>query len=739
MVRSNPIQNNFNGGEISPLISSRFDLESYQNGCEKLFNMIPRVQGPATRRPSSNFVKEVKNSANRTHIQAFNFNNDDSFILEFGDQYIRFYKDRDEFLDSSVHYEISTPYLASDLFDSKGMFRINFSQSADVIYLVHRSYAPRKLSRIANNNWTLTEVETTLGPFDDINTGSITVYSSAVTGSVTLTASSSIFESSDVGSQFYIETNPDITTHTWEVAKHYNLNDIVRSGGSYYKGVSVTAGTVWTGTQESGTVTPSHLSGIQSDGNIDWEYLHSGYGTVEITAYTSGTEVTATVLDYIPDNAVGSSNATKFWAFSAWSSEFGYPEYVTFYKERVVYARDIKVWFSVTGDFDNFALRDGPDIADDMAINLTILSNQYNGIKWLYPLDDLIIGTQNTVHIIGANTTQRVFGPTNVRSRSEAGRGSLPIPVVQVDNSLLFIQRSGTNVLSLAFDINFNKYNTKDISLISEHLFKQGVRQIVYQERPDNILWVVRDDGALIGLTLNEGQEVRGWHHHSIGGGGVVESASVIPSPDGDSDDLWIVVNRTIQGQTKRYIEYVGQYFDSTDTSDANFLDSSITYDGSSTTSITGLDHLEGDIVDVLVDGATHPSKTVSSGSITLDRAGSKVVVGYGYQSTLTTNSFETGATKGTAVNKTKRINRVGIRFLQTVGAKVGRDENNLTTLSFRFGSDNMDSPVPVFSETKDVTLNSSYGSTAKVTIVQDQPLPMTILSITPEMGTYER
>lgn len=732
MTRYNGIQNNFNAGEITPLLRNRFDLVSYQNGLSKCLNFIPRVQGCLSRRPGTYFVKEIKNSDQTTQLVPFVFNKDQSFILEFGNQYIRFYKDRAAFEVSSTHYEIATPYLAADLFDESGIFKIRFTQSADIIYMVHPDYAPRKLLRNANDNWAIEIVDADFPPFDKINTTDTTVYASAATGSgITLTASSGIFLASDVGSDFYIETNPNIATTQWAVSVSYSANAIVRTGRNYYQ---TTAG----GT--SGNITPTHLEGTVSDGGVDWTYLHSGYGYVEITAFTSATVVTATVKSRLPDNAVGASNATKKWAFSAWSETVGYPDNVIFYKERLVYMRDILVWFSVSGDFDNFALKEGDVLADDMGINLQVLSNQYNGIRWVYPLNDLILGTQGTIHIISPNTSNQVFSASNIQSRSALGRGSLPVPPVQIDNSLVFVQRSGQNVLGLSFDVATNGYVVSDLSLVSEHLFRSGLRAMAYQERPDNILWCLRNDGKLVALTINENQEIRGWHLHELGGNAFVESIAVIPSEDGNEDDLWMIVKRTIDGSTVRYVEYMGQYFqDELTTQNAYFLDCGITYNGSSTTTITGLDHLEGETVSILVDGACHANKTVSSGEITLDRAGTVVHVGYHYNSIMTTNTIEGGGTKGTSVNKTKRINRVGVTFYETVNAKVGTTESDLTQISFRTGQHLMNKAVPLFTGLKDIVIGGSYDEESRITIVQDLPLPMTILAITPEMNTYER
>ena len=733
MVDSSPIQNNFNSGELTPLLHARNDLQAYANGLDTCLNVIPRIQGCASRRSGTYFVKSTKSPEKVSMIIPFIFNNDKAFILEFGDLYIRFYKDRQAFI-SGTHYEIVSPYADTDLFDDKGTFRISFAQSADVIYMTHRDFPPKKLKHLADNNWTISNVATTWGVFDSVNVSATTIYASASTGTVTLTASSGIFASSDVGTQIYLEQTPDTTTKVWEVDVDFAQNDIVKSGGRYYKAKTLTNGTSFGVPHKSGTVIPSHTIGVVSDGNIDWEYLHSGYGYAEITAYTNSTTVTASVKSYLPENIVTSGNVSTKWAFAAWNQTFGYPEYVCFFKERLVYARDIYVWFSVVGDYDNFALRDGADLAPDMAINASILSDEYNGIKWIFAFGDLILGTQGTIHVIAPNTTQQVFSASNIQSFSALGRGCLSIRPRQIDNALMFAQRSAEMVLSLQGGER-GGYTASDMSLLSGHLFSGGIRQIAYQERPDSILWAVRNDGKLIGMTTNESQEIKGWHIHELGGGGLVESLAVVPSPDGNKDDLYMIVKRG----SARTIEYMTQYFEyNDDVSDAYFVDCGVTYSGASTNTITGLTHLANKQVSILANGSVHPPVTVSgAGVATLNYNVTKAQVGYNYISRIKTLPIEGGATKGTSVGKSKRINKIGVKFYRSVGGKMGF-ENTLNIIQSRKASAAMNAPVELFTGTQDVIVTNSYAKDLQIIIEQEQPLPMTILAIMPEMGTYE-
>ena len=309
----------------------------------------------------------------------------------------------------------------------------------------------------------------------------------------------------------------------------------------------------------------------------------------------------------------------------------------------------------------------------------------------------------------------------------------------RVGYSTLFVQRSGRKLKEMAYNFQQNGYVTNDMTVLSEHVTKGGLVQLAWHKEPYVVLWCVRGDGVLLGFTFNKEQEVLGWHPHPMTNG-IVESVCCIPSPDKTRDDLWMVVRRTINGVTKRYVEYLErEYREGDDQKDCYYVDSGATYDGAPADHISGLDWLEGQTVQILADGAAHPDRVVTSGAVTLQREASVVHVGLPYDSVLQTNRIEAGAGDGTAQGKTKRVNKVVIRFLNTLGALAGPDEANLDEIEFRSGSDPMDEAPPLFTGDKLVEWPDGYNFDGYVMVQQRQPLPMTVVAIMPQLHTFDR
>lgn len=762
MAKASHIRTSFNAGELSPLLDGRVDINKYNNGCTTLENFIPSVQGPAVRRGGTRFVAEVKSSANRTWLQRFEFSNTQSFVLEFGNYYIRFYFQRGQLLSGGSVYEVASPWPASALTTSDGFFALDMVQSGDVIYIVHPNYPVQKLSRLSNTNWTLAPVAFYGGPFEDQNTTrTTTVYASATTGTVTLTASTGIFNANHVGSVFYLEPADLSTIKPWTAGQEYTANPfglIRRSEGKTY--TCTTNATPTTGKfYRTGPDKPIHTYGTAADGDgngingtncerqgIDWLFVDNGYGYVQITGYTSPTQVTATVIDTLPSGVVSSANKTFRWAFGSFSADAGYPSCVTFFRERLTFAKGQKIYFSVSGDFENFAATDDSNLVTaDRAIQVTISSDQVNEIQWLSSTQALIVGTTGGEYACAENSTADAFAPGNVKIEQQTSNGSRPVAPVRVGYSTLSIQRSGRKLIDTSYNFQQNGYIGTDLTVLSEHVTKTGVVQIAWHREPYVALWLVRADGELLGFTYNKEQDVVGWHRHIIGGAyngshAVVESVAVIPAPDGGRDDLWMIVKRTINGQTKRFVEYLNaEYQTGEDQADAFYVDCGGTYSGTATTTLTGLGYLEGQTVQVLVNGAAHPDRVVTGGQISLQVAATKAQVGLPYVSTLKTTRIEAGAVDGTSQGKTKRITRAIIRFLNTLGAKAGPDTNTLDVLQFRTPEDLMSAAVPLFTGDKELQWPGSYDFDGYVTVVQDQPLPMTVIAIVAQLMTFDR
>ena len=744
MAKASPIQSSFNAGEFAPELDGRTEIGKYAAACSRMENFFPLVQGPARRRGGTKFVAEVKDSADRTWLARFEFNTEQAYVLEFGDQYIRFFTDNGVLLSGGSPLEVATPWTPADLVNDDGSFALSMVQSGDVLYICHPDFAPRKLTRSGATSWALSTLSTDGGPFDDVDPDqTITVYASAATGAgVTLTASSGIFASTDVGRLFYLEQKKANGIPQWQTATAYVAGNLRRSDGKTYKALN---------SATSGNVKPTHTVGAEYDGTsgVQWEYQDAGYGWVQITGFTSSTVVTCTVLSPLPDQTVTAGNATTRWSFGSWGSVPGYPSHVTFFRNRLVFARarDRRLWFSVAADYENFQDRDdGGLVTADMAVSLTVESDQSNQIQWIVPGDVLIIGTAGGEHVCGEQTDSEPFGPANakiVKSSEFGSRGTQP---VRVGDSILFVQRSGRKLREVSFDALSDGYKSLDMSVLAPHMIPKGkaVRQMTYQKEPHSIIWCARDDGTLLGFTFNREQYTEppfgGWHRHALGGSGIVESLVAVPSPTNDRDDLWLIVRRTINGATKRYVEFMqAEYETGDDQADAFYVDSGLTYDGAPATNISGLGHLEGATVDILADGASHPQKTVTAGAITLDRSASVVQIGLPCPAKLATMRTNAGAADGTAQGKTKRINRVVVRLLNTLGGKMGPSEDELDEILFRSTGDAMDEAVSVFTGDKDLPWRGGYEKDGIIWYVNEQPLPATVVAIMPQVTTQDR
>lgn len=761
MPKVSAIFHNFNAGEWSPLMYGRTDLEKHRNAMAVCKNMIPLVQGPATRRAGTKFASEVKDSTKATRLIPFEFSVTQAYILEFGDQYIRFYKDNgsitltaqnitnitqanpavvtyagadtyangdhvnisgvvgmtqvnnrrftvanvnagaNTFELSGVNstgytayssggtvaeiYEISTPYLEADL------FQLKVTQSADVLYIAHPSYAPRKLTRTAHTTWTLSVIDFLDGPYLPINTTATTLTPSATSGAgITITASAVTGINGGAG---------------------FRAQDVGRL-------IRIKHGSTW------------------------------GYAKITIVGGT--TSVTADVV-----SAFGATTGSVDWRLGLWNSVDGYPSCVTFFEDRLFWAGGVnypqRLDGSKTGDYENMAPTSTAGVvANDNAVSVTLNASDVNVIRWL--IDDekgLLAGTVGGEWIIRASSTSEALTPTNIQAKRSTTNGSANIQPVRAGKAAIYIQRSARTVHELAYVFEVDGFRSPDMTFVSEHITRGGVKQMDYQQEPQRIVWVVRNDGVLLGLTYEREQEVVGWHRHELGGysnaghtaAAKIESVAVIPAMDGSRDEVWVVVNRYINGGTKRYVEYLTKLWEEDDDQeDAFFVDCGLTYDGASATTITGLYHLAGETISALVDGAVHPNVTVSAtGTVTLTRAGSVVQLGYSYNSDGQTLRIEAGAADGTAQGKPKRIHNVTFRLFDTLGIQVGRDFDNLDRLVFRTSSDNAGEAPPLFSGDKFTEWEGDYETEGYICWRFDQPLPGTVLAIMPQLITQDR
>lgn len=632
-------------------------------------------------------------------------------------------------------YTLASPWTAATLERSDGTLALSFSQSEDVIYVFMDGYVPRKLTRVASTNWTITEVVFKNGPFKPVDPdNTITVYSGAATGTgQTLTASSAIFTANHVGSLFLLEMKNADANGAWEAGKAFALNQIVRSQGHWYK--CTDAGT-------SGTITPSHTEGARFDGadvaaTCQWEYQHSGYGWATITAIGGGgTTATVDILSIIPDQAVGSGNASTKWAFGAWSQAEGWPTHVTFFRERLAVLRGSQAWFSVPADYENFAQRDAGVIAADSAFSVDFRSGSNDTISWVMGASDLLIGTEGGELSISEITNSEPFGPGNAAPLAGPGFGSRRVMPVNVNESAFYVQNSGKKLRELRYTSGSDGYSSFDRTVLSSHIAKGKIIQLAYQKEPNSIIWGCCQNGDLIGFTFEAEHDVQGWHKHPLGGvfgsgQAVVESISVIPSPDLERDQLWAIVKRTINGQTRRYVEFMEAEWDvdDDDEEDMFFVDSGLTRSGAAATAISGLFHLEGQSVNALADGAIVGPYTVSNGAITLGVAAAVTHAGLAYTATLQSMQLN-------QLGTVSRIVRGFVKLLGAVGLKFGPSEANTRRQTLPNESAAIDGALPPYTGTALLNWDGGHDRETYSTLVHDQPTACIVLGVAPEVST---
>lgn len=956
MPRTTTIQTNFTAGELSPRLLGRVDIGKYVNAADTIENFIVTPHGGATRRSGTRYVGSAKQSDRKCRLVAFEFSTAQAYIVEFGHYYCRFFRNQgqiitgqssasvgngsfdsgisgwddrsdagtsigydtaekrlnligaankvawaeqavstdssgsehvirldvfgdprdkvevrigvtskgDEILSdvevesgshtisftptSSPFYlqirnndqaktiqiddvkiqnatpiEITTPYREDELFE------LAFTQSADILYVAHERHAPRELSRGGHTTWSMTEFEFKDGPFLSMNTeAGKTLAPSATSGFITINASGfKPFTDTDVGRLVRI--------------KH---------GGTW--------------------------------------------GYARITAYTSATQVSAEV-----KQSFNATSASADWRLGSWSETSGWPGAVTFFQERLWWGgtqvQPQTVWGSASGDFTNYQPTQPDDtVEDDDGLSFTIADDRVNAIRWMSAGKRLAIGTTGGEFTMAGGGGGEPVTPTQIQITRETTHGAARISAKRIGPVVLFAQRQRKKIREFVFNFDVDSFKAPDLVLLAEHVTGTGIVEMDYQQEPDSILWCVRDDGALLGMTYERDQDVVGWHRHLLGGvsdalGNKAACESVAVIPVKGRDETWLSVRRFIDGNVVRQIEVLEEEFDPDNaghrSENAFYVDSGLSHDvpltllhatqsnpvrltvadhglangdlirvsdvggmtelnqrefevlgvltsavsgaadngsgairltavghgfqsddsvtvsgvdgtieangtfnvtvidadafdlngtsftnaytsgGEATgdsfglvnedgsnhkayvsggivrrrvTSISGLGHLEGQTVAILGDGAVQPERTVVGGSITLARPAAIVHAGLPYVSKLKTLRPEGGNPIGSSQGLPKRVFEATVRFWNTIGGKFGPDDGSTETIPFRDASDPMSQGTPLFTGDKSVRFPGNWETTGQAQVIQDQPLPMTVLAVVKKLIVNE-
>ena len=722
MAAPSVLQNQFTRGELSPRMNARTDLEQYYQGGQTVLNFLPLPHGGIVSRPGSTYVSSVKTAADSTRLIPFVFNVSDSYILELGDYYMRFYRNQGQVQSGDISYTAFNGTFVSDISDWT-----DESPGADAAAAAWDSGTQSmKLTATASNDG-IGELDLTTASAASEHTLKFKITGEAVTDTVSLR----IGTATDLA---------DIFTKT--------------AFGNGYHTVNFTPTTASTHIQfmnEDGATTSHFVDNVDIFDNeaIELETPWAKADLFEIKWVQDADTMFFVHPSYKPMQMTRTDH--EMWSLKSYTPTADpfttaalYPAAVGFFEQRIVFGYNAtnpqRLYFSQSADIQDMTT--GTDAADGFVKD--IFATQANPIRWIVGGVDLIVGTAGGEWVVERPASSAVT-VTNFTIKRRDTSGVADTSPVEIDRRVLFMKRKGAasnkgdHLVEFLFDNDQSgEFIAPELSLLSEHITGAGIQEMAWQEKgwagtyesvvvphADKVLWMVRTDGVMTTLTYNPSEKVISWARQTTTG--TYESVAVIPGASGD--EVWCVVARTISGATARYIEFYDPDM---------FLDSAISgTSGSPTTAWSGLDHLEGLTVELIADGGPVGTKTVASGAVTLDVAATTLVAGIAYTPTVTVMPLEVGLRDGTGFGAATSVARVGLRLLNSVGARVTTSTRTTgVDITFRENTDNVEDPVPAFTGVKEIAAPGSWIDPT-LTISQPEPLPLCILAVVMEMEAH--
>jgi len=767
------LQPTFAAGELSPSASARTDIARYYTGLKLCRNFMVMPYGGIRNRPGTKFVCEVADSAKLNRLIPFQFNDQQTYILQFGDLNMRVIKDGGQILSGGVPYQLGMPYSQFDL------PQLNFTQSADLMTFAHPTYKPRELGRLAHDNWITSEIS--LAP------------------RIAAPASATATPTAGTG------TN----TQVWR----YQVTAVLDDGNSIDESLPVTSNavTIFPDTASATLVWPAVVGAT-------YYIVYKDNAGAGIYGFIGR----ATALTFVDRNVTAIKTDTPPNGNDPFVGANNYPGAVGYYQQRLAFAGSNNnpqtVWMSKTGLFKNFGF--SVPNKDDDAITFTIASKEVNRMRHLVGLDKLLGLTSGGEWTFSGGDTG--LTAKTIQASQKGYDGSSQVPPVVVGNNAVYLQARGSRVSSFGYSLEADGFVAGDLTIFSAHLFRgYELTSVAYQKIPDSIVWYVRNDGKLLGLTYLPEQQLVGWHWHDTDG--FVESIACIP--EGQEDALYMVVRRTINGVQKRYVERMATR-QILSVEDGFFVDCGLTYDGrntdinkkmrlsggttwgfpevvtmtatghapftagsvgvnyslklqvtdanedvhteivrvevvgyTSTTVVTvkllvicpqalqnvnvsnwarqakiisGLGHLEGKTVSILTDGSVHPQRVVAGGTITLQEAAGVAHVGLPYYSDAETLNIELKNANETVLDKKIAVTSLTVIVEESRGIFAGKDKNSL--YEEKTERDTYELPLELLTGQTAIAISNDWQGKGRVFIRQSDPLPLSILAVIPEV-----
>ena len=714
------ILTNFTSGELSPRLSGRVDVAKYFNGCQTLENFLVHPHGGITRRSGMRFVASAASHDSRSVLVPFEDAQGQAWVLEFGataqsaalgQGVLRFFYDGGRVLtEGGGVLELATPYTAERL---EGLRAV---QDGQELILTHALVAPQVLSRTEGGGFALAELGLAARPeaWGQGNWPELAcLHEDRLVFAATQRDPYTLWFSRTSGRRDFRLCTREVPLSGWD---DFEIAD--SSGDSRADG---RAGDTFLMLSGDAFSKGSALCGDDADGELGYYRYLGG----RILTAASGS-LRATFRDAPSTSAEIESVRDADGALNS-----------AFWEQFTIGQR-------INAD-------PGSDPLDDDAVEITLSAQQGGRICFLAPRDKLWIGATSGEWTVSGGSLGAPVTPGGVKAERQGTSGAAHFAACPAGPATLFVQRSGKKVREMAYRFESDAYSSRDLTLLSAHVAGPGITQLAFVQEPDPVLFCVRTDGVLVAMTYLPEQDVCAFSR--ILTDGAVEAVCAVSSDANGRDELWLVVRRNVPGPggsggeplTRRFIETLDPAFseDAESAAEAFFLDAGLSYRGEPVDEVAGLEHLAGRRVQVLADGAVLPECTVApDGSIRLGRAASVVHAGLAYASVLRPMRLEYAGARGSSQTRTKRIIEVTLRLHRSLGGKVGpdgaREGARLEPLLYRTSADAMDGPPALFTGDKAVRFPQGWTPDGVLTVVQDQPLPMTVLLVAPTLAVNE-
>lgn len=727
----------FAGGEAGENLISRSDMAIYQIAVEKMENFVSMVEGGATRSPGTRLVLELKNESQQGRLVPFRYSSTDYYMLVLNAGVSRlvraggFVQNED-----TTPFEFSVPWVEADLPS------IRAARSGNTLYAVSQ-IKPQEIVRSGALEWACSDYMPANGPVDTQNVDiTKTIQASAVTGDgITLLSAGGIFDAAQIGAVFRLDDRDLSLTPEWSATEQ-----AIATGAQRRWNGNVYAATL--SAKDAGPNAPVHTDGSVSAGADyqTWQFLHGGYGFVRIVTVTDADHASGDVLSRLPDTV--QSGATYRWYPPAWTSASGWPSSIAFRTPRLLFGRGPQLWTTTNDSAHDFDLGRLDD-TDAITVLIRAPDDSLVDIFWMVPAGCLMLGTSDLEWMFRGPGFFDPLTPKTVGSFPVGADGSASAEAVLVDGGVMWVGKTSKRLhYAKAVDAQAQTFDADEISVRAKHIFAPGIARLAWQKDPNRVMWIALKDGTLASLTFMPKQQVVAFARHPRQNF-FVEDIAVIPGVSGGVDEVYLIVRRVINGQTRRFVEQLADFFTPVNPAaptaeGAWFLDCALRLtSGDGVTEITQLGHLEGQTVGVFADGAMQKPKVVTGGTIALDRVSFDVLAGLPIRAYLRDLPRNFNTPGGPTTGQTKTVHDAVVRLKDAGSGRLrvydAEDDNpDLWENLIETGADDYDSAPPLVSKQIRAIVEGNPGPEAQLEFECNDAMPCTVLAISPKIDVLE-